>query len=128
MADMQTALRKRILAAGAAPRVIWGRNVPQGTALPYLQLFIASDPRPGHLKGYNGGRNTRVQADCKAASYAEAKAMSDALVPLLAVPTTIDGIKFGRTRAEGPQDLGEDTAAGFVHRMSLDLLVWHRPA
>ncbi|PZQ55264.1 MAG: hypothetical protein DI555_07895 [Novosphingobium pentaromativorans] len=128
MADMQTALRKRIIASGAAGRVVWGRKVPQGTALPYLQLFVVSDPRPGHLKGYNGGRHTRVQADCKAGSYAEAKAMSDALVALLAVPTTIDDVKFGRIKAEGPQDLGEDTAAGFVHRMSLDLLVWHRSA
>ncbi|TCM39147.1 DUF3168 domain-containing protein [Novosphingobium sp. ST904] len=125
MADMQKALRARILGAGIVPRVIWGRKVPQGTALPYLQLFAVSDPRPGHLKGYNGGRTTRVQADCKAESYAEAKAMSDALVPLLAAPATVDGIKFGHTKAEGPQDLGEDTAAGFVHRMSLDLLVWH---
>ena len=126
MADMQTALRKRILAAGAAPRVIWGRKIPQGTALPYLQLQVVSDPRPEHLKGYNRARETRVQADCKAESYAEATAMAEALVSLLKPPATIDGIKFGHTKAVGPQDLGEDTAAGFVHRMSLDLLVWHR--
>lgn len=126
MADMQTAMRARILASALVPRVIWGRKVPQGTPRPYLQLQVISDPRPEHLKGYNRARATRVQADCYAGSYAEAKVMAEGLVPLLSTPATIDGIKFGHTKAEGPQDLGEDTADGFIHRMSLDLLVWHR--
>ena len=130
MADLQTALVRRLIAtpavaALAGTKINWGK-VPQGTAKPYVELVVVSDPRPQHLKGYNGSRGTRVQADCYAETYGAADKLAKAIIAALAEPaSTADG-RFGRTHAEGPRDLGEDTAAGFVHRASVDLLVRHR--
>src|SRR3546814_456527 len=60
MADLATAFRDRLVANGAvnavvSTRIYWG-VVPQGAALPYVRLHIISDPRPEHLKGYQGSR------------------------------------------------------------------------
>lgn len=124
MADMQVALRQRIVAAVGHSRVFW-TLVPQGTALPYVRLQTVSDPRPQHLGGYDRARTTRVQADAFAKTYAEARSASEAFINAVAHPGTTSGVKFGRTRAEGPRDLGEDTTAGYIHRLSTDLLTEH---
>lgn len=129
MADMQIALRNRLIAGTplAAERIYWN-IVPQNTARPYVRMQIISDERPEHLAGYDDARQTRVQADCFADKYAAATALAEQVIEAVAQPTDIDGIAFGRTKAVGPRDLGEDTAEGYIHRMSLDLLVWHRLA
>jgi hypothetical protein len=132
MADFATGLRARLIAdagviAIAGQKVYWG-IAPQGTALPYIRLNTISDPRPENLQGYDAARVTRVQADCFSSSYAQARALAEAVVSAVALPTTAGGIRFGRTKAEGPRDLGEDTASGFVHRASVDLLVEHAMA
>lgn len=128
MADFATALRARLLAdaevSGTTTRVHWG-IVPQGAALPYIRLQTISDPRPQHLGGYDGARSTRVQADCFAASYGAARGLAEDVIAAVAVPATVGGVQFGRVKAEGPRDLGEDTASGFVFRASVDLLVEH---
>lgn len=127
MADMQTALRSRLTGGAAGTRVYWN-IVPQTATLPYMRLQTISDPRPQHLDGYDSARETRVQCDCFAATYGAARAMAEAVITATDGPFTQSGIVFGRVKAEGPRDLGEDTAAGYVHRASLDLLVWHREA
>lgn len=130
MPSMQTALVNRLLAdtgvaAIVGTKIKWGK-VPQNTARPYIQLIVVSDPRPQHLKGYDGSRTARVQADCYGTTYAQAHAAAAAVIAAVAQPAiTADG-RFGRTHAQGPRDLGEDTADGFVHRASVDLLVRHR--
>lgn len=129
MADFQISLRARLLDDGsvsaATTKISWG-IVPQATPLPYIRLNTISDPRPEHLKGYDDARVTRVQCDCFASSYLSARALAEAVVNALAVPGETSGVHFGRIKAEGPQDLGEDTARGYVHRASLDLLVEHK--
>jgi hypothetical protein len=130
MADFATALRGRLtgdidVIAAVGTRVYWG-IVPQSAALPYIRLQTISDPRDEHLKGYDGARVTRVQADCFAGSYAAARALAEDVIAAVAVPTATGGVQFGRVKAEGPRDLGEDTANGYVHRASLDLLVEHK--
>ena len=132
MADFATALRARLIAdadvtAVVGTKVYWG-VVPQATALPYIRLQTISDPRDEHLKGYDGARVTRVQADCFAASYGTARGLAEDVIIAVALPETSGGVQFGRVKAEGPRDLGEDTANGYVHRASLDLLVEHRLA
>lgn len=127
MADMQTALRSRLTGGAAGTRVYWN-IVPQGAALPYMRLQTISDPRPQHLQGYDSARVTRVQCDCFAATYSAARAMAEAVIAATATPGTTNGIHFGRIKAEGPRDLGEDTAQGYIHRASLDLLVEHKLA
>ena len=128
MADMQTALRAKLVTATAAGTRIYWNIVSQSAALPYIRLQTISDPRPQHLDGYDSARETRVQCDCFAATYGAARAMAEAVIAATDGPFTQSGIVFGRVKAEGPRDLGEDTAAGYVHRASVDLLVWHREA
>ena len=87
-----------------------------------------SDPRPEHLNGYDGARQTRVQCDCFAATYGAARQLAEKVITAVAQPATAGGVVFGRVKAEGPRDLGEDTSSGFIHRASVDLLVEHRLA
>jgi len=128
MADLQSALFSRLTAAlsgSIGTRAYWSK-VPQDAAMPYLRMQTVSDPRPEHLRGYNASRTVRVQVDVFSRSYAEARAISESIISAVAQPATVAGVKFGRTKAKGPRDLGEDVeGVGFVHRLSLDLLAEH---
>lgn len=116
-----------MVVAGGKKR-IYPTIVPENAALPYVRYQVASDPRPEHLGGYQSARVTRVQVDCFAAKYSEARSLAEKIIAATATPGVTGGIHFGRIKAEGPRDLGEDTAQGYIHRASLDLLVEHKPA
>lgn len=131
MADLGTAFHARSVADAGIAAIIAKRlypvAVPQGAVLPYGRYQVISDPRPEHLKGYHASRTVRVQVDCFAETYAEARALAEAFVQAFALPATIAGVKFNRGKAEGPRDLGEDVQGKpFIHRASLDLLLEHR--
>ncbi len=132
MPDFGTALKSRLAAdagviAAGGNEIHWVK-VPQGKTLPYVRLQTISDPRPEHLKGYDGARVSRIQADCFAASWGQARKIAEAIITAATSPMTVEGIQFGHTKAEGPNDLGEDVGTAFVHRASIDLLVEHRLA
>ena len=127
--DLQTALTARLkadaaLTAALAGKLFWN-VVPQGTALPYARMQTVTDLRPQHLKGYDAAREARVQIDVFAATYAAARDIAETIIAEMAEPATVSGVQFGRGKAEGPRDLGEDVTEGFVHRLSLDLLIEH---
>ena len=125
MADLQSALRARIVTAVGHSQVYW-TLVPQGKQRPYIRMQTISDPRPQHLDGYQRARVTRVQIDVFADSYGAARSAAETIIAAVSDPATVSGIKFGRTKAEGPRDLGEDVeGVGYVHRASLDLLAEH---
>lgn len=129
MSDFTAALRKRLLDDPAVGAIV-GREVrwsmvPPGIEPPYIRLQVISDARPLLLEDYEEARTTRVQCDCFASTYAGARGLADTVIAAVEAPTTIAGIAFGRTAAEGPRDLGEDTSAGFIYRASMDLLVDH---
>lgn len=131
MPTLKSALVQRLLAADpvsaiVAQKIKWG-IVPQTTALPYVRMQVISDPRPIHLKGYDGARETRVQVDCFATTSVEADALAAAIIATMLPPTAhAPGGHFGRTKALGPEDLGEDVEGkGFIHRAKVDLLVRH---
>ena len=125
MADLQSALFSRVSTAVGSPRVYWG-VAPQGKARPYVRMNTVSDPRPQHLSGYNGARQTRVQVDVFADTYAEARSISESIISAVAQPAAVNGVKFGRTTAEGPRDEGEDVdGIGYIHRLRTDLLAEH---
>ncbi len=125
MPDLQTALRSRIVTAVGHSRVYW-TLAPQGAQRPYIRMQTVSDPRPQHLSGYETARATRVQVDIFSDTYGAARSAAEAIIAAVADPATVGGIKFGRTKAEGPRDLGEDVeGVGYVHRASLDLLAEH---
>lgn len=133
MADFAIALRGRIVADTAVASVLGTRlypvnKVPQAAAKPYAYYQVISDPRPEHLKGYDGARQSRVQVDVIADDFAQARDVGEKIVAAVSLPGTFGGIKFGRTKAEGPRDLTEETASGTISRASLDLLPEHMPA
>lgn len=129
MADLQTALTARLKAASALAPALGGRLfwnvVPQKTALPYLRMQTITDLRPQHLTGYDASRQARIQIDVFDDRYAAARDIAEKIIAEMAAPATVAGVQFGRSKAEGPRDLGEDATAGFVHRLSLDLLIEH---
>lgn len=97
--------------------------------MPYIVLTTISDPRPTHLDGYQDARPTRVQVDCMAARYGDARQMAEAVIAAVTEPAIVGGVRFGFGKAEGPRDLGEDVEGeGFVHRASVDLLLEHTTA
>ncbi len=128
MANFAEALKARLLAEANIGSEIHWTIVPQGKALPYTRLQVISDPRPENLAGYDGARVSRVQADCFASSWGKARENAEKIIAAVSTPATVAGIQFGRTKAEGPRDLGEDVAGTWVFRASIDLLVEHRVA
>ncbi|QAY77922.1 DUF3168 domain-containing protein [Sphingosinicella sp. BN140058] len=140
MADMQSALRARLIAAapvaaivapfapaGATPTkaVFWGLR-PQGSGLPALVLTIVTGSRPQHLKGFQSLRATTVQIDAWADDFDTAKALIEVAIAAVLQPGTFAGIKFGRATDIGePRALGEQTSTDYLHRQSVDLTIWH---
>jgi hypothetical protein len=75
--------------------------------LPAVTLQIISDIRPQHLKGFNPLRDTRVQIDCWATSYAAVTALKEAVLAAVVPENTSNGIRFDRAIIDGERDLGE---------------------
>lgn len=128
--DMEGALRARIIDAGtlAGDAVAWLEQ-PQGQALPHVTLAIVSEQREQHMKGFQDLRFTRVQADTRAATYAEAKALAEQVIAAAVPGGDFHGTNFRRASVDGPRDLGERIEGeAFTYRKSLDLLVRHSPA
>lgn len=129
---MQAALRARLIANGGLSALVGSRiywvNRPANSALPAIRLQTISDPREETLTGYRDLRETRVQCDCFALTYAESRSLAGLVVTALEPAALNNAVQFGRTSAEGPRDLGEDTTAGYIFRASVDLLVRHYSA
>lgn len=126
--DMQGALRARLTNAAAVTnhvgqRIYW-IDRPQAQALPAITLQIISDGRPQHLKGFHEIRDTRVQIDVWSLTYATNKTITEAVIATLVPEDTSNAIRFNRSLVEGVRDLGESTGTQFIHRTSLDLIVW----
>src|SRR3546814_2638414 len=96
--------RDRLGANGAvnavvSKRIYWGVG-PQGAALPYVRLHIISDPRPEHLKGYQGSRRTRIQVSIFAKSFKDAKRIGSNIVKSVNAPWSTPDGKVGRVKCE----------------------------
>lgn len=126
---MEEALRSRLKAAApvaalVGTRIDWGTR-PQGDPYPSVVLKVISDPMPQDYKGFVGMRQTRVQIDCLAEDRAEAVALRKAVIPAIIAGGTYYGTRFGRAFIDSVRDLGAKTDTGFVHRDSIDALIWH---
>ncbi|RHZ90510.1 DUF3168 domain-containing protein [Cereibacter sphaeroides] len=107
------------ITALVGPRVNFGRH-PQGEPLPALVLTTVSDREGLTLDGPDGLQRARVQIDCWADHYGEAKHLSRA------VRQRLHGHAGGGFRAlilEAERDLGAPEAPGRPFRVSLDFLV-----
>lgn len=129
--SMETALRARLMADGAVAaiagtRIDWS-NRPSATQYPAVTMLIVSDPRPQHMKGFQGLRSTRVQIDPMALTPAQKVALRDAVIACIVEPATEGGVIFGRGFINNVVDRGEDVAGqGFIHRDMIDATIWHK--
>ena len=130
MADLATAFRARLVAdtavaAAVSTRIYWG-VVPQNATLPYVRLHIISDPRPEHLKGYQGSRRTRIQVSIFAKSFKDAKRIGSNIVKAVSGPWSTPDGKVGRVKCEGPREgQGSDTPNGFIHHQIVEAMMEH---
>lgn len=128
--DFRQGLRARLVANSGVAAIVVNRvywmDRPQNSTLSAISLQVISDPRPSHLKGPDGARSTRVQCDCWSATYQGAVALAKAAITALEGPATISGKTFGSTLVDAQRDLGETSAGGaFIHRQSVDFIIWH---
>jgi hypothetical protein len=127
--DMYEALRARILAAApvaalAGSRVSWVER-PQSGALPAVTLQVISGANETVYAGNQQTQSERVQVDTWTTKYADAAVLAKAVTDAVEPPHTGNGIRFDRSFLESKTDLGEDTGKGFVHRRSLDFIIWY---
>jgi hypothetical protein len=96
--DMEGALRARLLAASpvtsnVGQRVYW-EDRPQQSALPAITLSLPVDGRDQHMGGFQSVRDVQLQVDVWARSYAEKKAIKEAVIAALAPAQSGNGIRF----------------------------------
>lgn len=130
MADLATAFRARVLADGAVAADLGTKLYPgavgQSATLPYARYHIISDPRPEHLKGYQGSRRTRIQVSVFAETFLTAKRIGSNIVKALDAPWSTPDGKVGRVKCEGPREgQGTDTPNGFIHHQIVDAMMEH---
>lgn len=112
-----------LLASVASGRRYWGR-APQVEPRPYVVLSRASGVRDYHMQGPSGFVQSRVQIDCYADKYTEAKATG------LAVRDALSGYAGGDIQLiqiDSERDLPAADAGEVTHlfRVSIDLIVSH---
>jgi hypothetical protein len=116
------------LAALVAARVYPARR-PQASDLPAVVLTRVDGVRQYADEGPIDLVQSRVQLDCWARTYAEAKAVARAVRDaLLDLEGVYGGVEFQASHLEAERDFAEDGAnqAEYLHRVVLEFLVWHR--
>lgn len=121
--------RSRLKADGAVAamvgtRIDWGIR-PQRDPYPSVVMTVVSDPMPQDYKGLIAMRRTRVQIDCYAEERAQAVSLRGAVIAAILPGGTFFGRRFGRAFIDSVRDLGAKTDTDFVHRDSIDALIWH---
>lgn len=115
-----------VTAIVSTARINWGAH-PQGAALPGIVLNTVADAEGLTYSGPDGLSQGRVQVDCYAASYAEAKELSRA------VRTVLHGYRgggFGLVAHDTTRDSreGGTNEATRPYRVSLDFSThWSAP-
>ena len=127
--NWEQALRSRLLddsdvAGVVGTRVAWG-VAPQKWKPPFVILTLVSDVRDQHFKGFQGLRASRVQVDCYGLDRASTYTLREYALAAIADGGTFDSVRFDRIADVSVRDLGANTDTGFVHRDSIDALIWH---
>jgi hypothetical protein len=117
-------LRARLL--GVAVPVAWN-VIPQGQSLPAIRLQQISGQIEEHYEGRFEAQMARVQMDCDAISFAASDTIAAAALALIDEPFEQGSTIFNRIFVDSRRDMYEDRDAVIIHRVSIDLMVWHRP-
>lgn len=120
---MHENLRARLLTVAA--RVAWN-VLPQGQALPAIRLQQISGAVEEHYEGPFEAQSARVQMDCDALTFAEADALANTAWSAIKMPFTQGNTVFPRIFNESRRDTHEEGQAALIHRISIDLIVWHK--
>lgn len=129
---MEEALRSLLVGASGitdlvSTRVYW-RQAPQSVSGDFINLHRVGGVRDYKMSGASGLIDSRVQADCWAGKYSEAKLIARAVEAVASGYTgtiggkRLQGIFIDAERDDDATDSG-DTETRF--RVSLDLLIWH---
>lgn len=127
--SFETALRQRLkddtaVKAIVGTRINWTER-PQREAFPAVVLQIIADDRSQHMKGNNGYRATRVQADCYGTKRDTVAQLREAVIAALLPEATVSPVSFRRGFVNTVIDRSQNTETGFVHRDLIDLTIWH---
>lgn len=123
---MEGALRARLLAATpvtslVAQRVYWDDR-PQGSPLPAVLLTVISDLRSQTLSDFDM-REARVQVDVFGTTFAQKKALKEAVIAALAPASLINDVQFMRASDISAVPRNERTETQFVFRDAIDFLI-----
>lgn len=131
----ETALRGRLIGdatvgalvgkEGAIPSIDWTVR-RQGAPFPAIVLSLVSDPRPQTHDGPDSIRDSRVQVDVVADDRAGVVALREAVIAALLPAGTFFGVQFDRAFVDGVRDRGSQDETRFVHRDSIDFIIWHK--
>lgn len=124
--DMEAALRARLLAAGpvtalAGTRIYWDDR-PQSSPLPAVLLTVISDIRGQTLSDWDM-LEARVQVDVFASTFAQKKALKEAVIAALAPAEQSNGIQFMRASEIAAVPRNERTETQFIFRDAIDFLI-----
>jgi hypothetical protein len=142
MPILEDTLETYLRAASAVAALVSGRIYPQvlpsrkdGPLLPALTYTRISGPADKTLAGANGRVVARVQLDCWAERYAEAKALAAAVKAAMdalegtAIPDDDSPpafVKIGAVTRDNEQDVYEPDTLPRIRRVILDYLVAHQ--
>jgi hypothetical protein len=94
----------------------------------FVNLHVITAPRDYHSTGASGLRETRVQVDCWAETYAKAKGIARAVEAVVSgYSGTVGGVWFQGIFIDTERDDDTGNAGDGVtrYRTMLDLSVWH---
>lgn len=130
--DMEGALRARLLAAAsvtaiAEQHVYWDER-PQGGALPDVTLLLVVDNRAQHFSGFQSLLDAWLQVDVRGLSFAQKKALKEAVIATLAPAHTGNGIKFERATEIRSHPANERTDTQFIFRDIVEMTLHYTTA
>jgi hypothetical protein len=108
-----------------AQRITPGRR-DQGGALPAIVLHRIDGQRDYHLTGASGLVASRMQVDCWAATYGDAKRAARAVDAVMsAARWTVGAVRIDAVLIADERDDTFDEDGNALYRTSLDLMVHH---
>jgi hypothetical protein len=114
------------VAAKVGTRIFPGAR-PQASALPAIAINRISGAPLYADDGETGLAESRLQIDCWAGTYSEAKLTARAVIDSLsAFVGTVSGVTFPTIMLDAERDLREPglNAAEYLFRTSLDFIIW----
>jgi hypothetical protein len=130
--DFEGALRARLLAAApvteiVGQRIYWEER-PQNAPLPAITLQYVVDARDQHMGGFQAVQRKLIQIDVWATTYAQKKALKEAVITTLATSQISNGIFFRGVVDVDAVTLNERTETQFIYRDAIRLTLFFSPA